>query len=643
MKNQLDEKYLVYIYTRCCYPIPVKFVLVRIIFMENAYAKSLDVQILFWSQYNLSDKVRNMKEGLETISKSQESSVKSRKLLASKTKELRSVPSGERLTVMKSLLKSYQEEIDQLTLRSQFAENLVSSCYSDMSSLVDPSQLFGESKMIYTQYVEAITETERLDAANSEMRQQLTQLQSLSKQRASSESENSSLRNEIAQLKSLNSSLEEELKEKDGDVKKLGESLKSLSSVHEENVRLQLQIATLNKEINEYYSVTNNVGPDSDRSMAAQQLSHLRSQVESLQEELAREKEANRVARELLKQSEESFDQKEEGYESQIMMLNTEIERQATSIESLRSELQNSTSIASTPVMKSEQVSNLVGDLRKTIQTLKEENEAASLQFEKEKEAITQDHEREIAHLQEQIDELNEDLRTRVTADEMKRIQSILVTLQSIGIPVEFSSTTDLPIPDAQAVLLEKIQHLETSNSSLRSTFNDIYNKYMQSENDRHTLEEKDRDNTEAMKQMESQISELEQRVIGENGSATVAGFSSNVEVILKDQRDRYKRRVDELEAELNRDKASLESLYAVINQLKSQLSSERGSSSNYDRYGSSKYHSSELSSNPLERVSFKVAQSMVRSSRTRLFVSCYFILVHLLVLLLFIRQSTKC
>ena len=64
--------------------------------------------------------------------------------------------------------------------------------------------------MIYTQYVEAITETERLDAANSElvivpcvtcrMRQQLTQLQSLSKQKASSESENSSLRSEIAQL-----------------------------------------------------------------------------------------------------------------------------------------------------------------------------------------------------------------------------------------------------------------------------------------------------------------------------------------------------------------------------------------------------------------------------------------------------------
>ena len=82
--------------------------------------------------------------------------------------------------------------------------------------------------------------------------------------------------------------------------------------------------------------MTNSTGPDSDGSMAAQQLSHLRSQIESLQEELAREKEAGRVAREQLKQSEESFDQREEGYESQIMMLNTEIERQAASIESLR-------------------------------------------------------------------------------------------------------------------------------------------------------------------------------------------------------------------------------------------------------------------------------------------------------------------
>lgn len=82
--------------------------------------------------------------------------------------------------------------------------------YSDFSSLVDPSQILQESKTIYTQYVEAITESERLDALNSEyhskthsycrMRQQVMQLQSANKQKSSTESENSSLRKEIARL-----------------------------------------------------------------------------------------------------------------------------------------------------------------------------------------------------------------------------------------------------------------------------------------------------------------------------------------------------------------------------------------------------------------------------------------------------------
>lgn len=86
----------------------------------------------------------------------------------------------------------------------------MSVCYSDFSSLVEPSQILQESKTIYTRYVEAITESERLDALNSEysyrdrsytrMRQQILQLQSVNKQKSSTESENSSLRKEIARL-----------------------------------------------------------------------------------------------------------------------------------------------------------------------------------------------------------------------------------------------------------------------------------------------------------------------------------------------------------------------------------------------------------------------------------------------------------
>ena len=114
---------------------------------------------------------------------------------------------------------------------------------------------------------------------------------------------------------------------------------------------------------------------------------------------------------------------------------------------------------------------------------------------------------------------------------------------------MEFNETSDLPIPQVETVLLEKIQHLETSNSNLRSTFNDIYNKYMKSENDRHVLEEQVVDQNENIKQIESQINQLEQRVIpSQSTNIQQEGFSGNVEGILKDQRDRYKRRVDELE-----------------------------------------------------------------------------------------------
>ena len=71
----------------------------------------------------------------------------------------------------------------------------------------------------------------------------------------------------------------------------------------------------------------------------------------------------------------------------------------------------------------------------------------------------------------------------------------------------------------------------------------------MKSENDRHVLEEQVVDQNENIKQMESQINQLEQRVIpSQSTNIQQEGFSGNVEGILKDQRDRYKRRVDELE-----------------------------------------------------------------------------------------------
>ena len=88
--------------------------------MESAYSKSLDSLLHFWEQFSLSGKLKSLQESLDTITKAQEASVKSRKELATKTKEIRNLPVNERFAFMKSLLKLYQDEIDHLTLRSQY-------------------------------------------------------------------------------------------------------------------------------------------------------------------------------------------------------------------------------------------------------------------------------------------------------------------------------------------------------------------------------------------------------------------------------------------------------------------------------------------------------------------------------------------
>ena len=164
------------------------------------------------------------------------------------------------------------------------------------------------------------------------------------------------------------------------------------------------------------------------------------------------------------------------------------------------------------------------------------------------------------AEFQEQIQSLHQELRSRVDPTTMATLQRALLTLQEAGIPVQFSGESDVPMPATEQVLMDKLHHLETSNSELRSTFNEIYNKYMASELERHRLEEVVRDMTSQAHVMEGQIAELEKRAFqtSRSGESVVSmpvnsngdhhNHKTSVEMILKDQRDRYKHRVDELE-----------------------------------------------------------------------------------------------
>ena len=78
-----------------------------------------------------------------------------------------------------------------------------------------------------------------------------------------------------------------------------------------------------------------------------------------------------------------------------------------------------------------------------------------------------------------------------------------------------------------------------------------------------------------------------------------------------------------------------------VINRLNEQKG--RSVRLGEDLSGSFKYHSSEHSTNPLERISFALGERMVESPRIRFLVSCYVLIMHFILLVLMLRQAVMC
>lgn len=103
-----------------------------------------------------------------------------------------------------------------------------------------------------------------------------------------------------------------------------------------------------------------------------------------------------------------------------------------------------------------------VNELKERNEELKAKNDTLAKEVKEAKEEAS----KKATQLQAQVKDLNQELRTRVSVKEMAKIKRILVTLQQVGIAVDFNETTELPIPKTEAILLEKIRHLETATAS---------------------------------------------------------------------------------------------------------------------------------------------------------------------------------
>ncbi|KAK9455489.1 CASP C terminal-domain-containing protein [Dipodascopsis uninucleata] len=126
-----------------------------------------------WRDINFSELQKHLdNQGLEIV-ENQKISVVGRKELAAKTKEFRRLPDDEKLLEIRSLLKAYQTEIDNLTKRGKSAESAFLNMYRVLAEAPDPYPLLEAT-------LESILAAEELSALSTENSKLKSQLQKYS-------------------------------------------------------------------------------------------------------------------------------------------------------------------------------------------------------------------------------------------------------------------------------------------------------------------------------------------------------------------------------------------------------------------------------------------------------------------------------
>ncbi|CAN6281691.1 unnamed protein product [Urochloa humidicola] len=103
-----------------------------------AISSPLAVVCSFWKDFDLEKERSGLDEQGLKIAENQETSQKNRRKLAENTRDFKKASSDEKLSLFNSLLKSYQEEVDNLTKRAKFGENAFLNIYQKLYEAPDP-------------------------------------------------------------------------------------------------------------------------------------------------------------------------------------------------------------------------------------------------------------------------------------------------------------------------------------------------------------------------------------------------------------------------------------------------------------------------------------------------------------------------
>ncbi|SCV03400.1 LANO_0G03906g1_1 [Lachancea nothofagi CBS 11611] len=133
-----------------------------------------------WSIANLPELQKQLDDSVLTVKELESKSLISRKALASETKQFKKLDGDEKLGQVNKMIKSYQQEVDSLTSRSKFSEEVIYNLYSKLSETPDPQPLLEA----FVQQSERIDDVQNLNSTIEELQNKISKYADYDKIRA---------------------------------------------------------------------------------------------------------------------------------------------------------------------------------------------------------------------------------------------------------------------------------------------------------------------------------------------------------------------------------------------------------------------------------------------------------------------------
>ncbi|GMJ13531.1 CCAAT-displacement protein alternatively spliced product [Hibiscus trionum] len=564
---------------------------------SNPSSSPVSVVSNFWKEFDLEKEKSVLDEQGLRIAENQENSQKNRRKLAESTRDFKKASPEEKLSLFNSLLKGYQEEVDNLTKRAKFGENAFLNIYQKLYEAPDPYPALASISEQDLKISELESENRKMKVELEEFR---TEAMHLKNQQAT-----------IRRLEERNRQLEQQMEEKVKEIVEMKqrslaeENQKTLEVLKDREQSLQDQLRQAKESVSNMQKL---------HEFAQSQLFDLRAQSE--EDTAAKQSEVNLLMDEVERAQTRLFSlEREKGLlRSQLQLANEESENK-------RSDVDSNTILENSLSAKEKIISELNMELHNIETTLSSERVQHVNEIKKLKALL---NEKEVA-----LEEMKKELQTRPTEKTVDDLRKKVKILQAVGynsIEAEDweAATSGEEMSKMESLLLDKNRKMEHELTQLKVKLSEKTSLLETAEGKILELAEKVHEQQKLIQKLEDDIlkgysskerkgtlfndwdlSESGGNEISENTDHRQVSSDQDQSSMLKvicNQRDRFRARLRETEEEIRQ-------LKEKIGELTTEL--EKTKADNVKLYGKIRYVQDYNQEKVISRGSKKYAEDL--------------------------------